>query len=798
MNLTIDLSYVNKSGSDYAKFKAWVDAQCLVTDGNYDYLFSATDAAYMYRLDGAQKYATLAMQMVEKQVTDYEAAVAAGRVPAIASDSFYSVGSMIQDVSLVYDWCGSQLTATQKTRYSAYVEETLYNLYHPTAGHWGSKAYTWSGWALTDCANNYYYSHMLAVMTWALASGSATWMTKLRDATSTGTLDKLVAYFATIPHGGSEEGTGYGTSHMRVFLLLRIWRDCTGQDLHGPHVDGSLRYWTHAITPDVKFFAPIGDQSRVSEPALFDYQLSLIAAGCMLSNDAAARNGALYTLAHATPNWMQYAFDYRDGLMPHDGAAATAPTELYYDAAEVGALFNRAAWTADALWMATICGKYDQSHAHQEQGSITLRKGAGWITASANIWSHSGIHQDTPGHNVVRFERGGTVLAQSLNTTCTKAISGTDSAGNLTVTMNLSPAYNGVTWTRRVDFAAGGVRVEDTYAGSGVTGILQWHFKDEPAIVGNVATVAGAGVTITNGDGTPATLSKVNMKTTDADYGNTWRLEARGATQGFVTTFDISGNGAPPGGGGDGGGSGDGGGDTAPPPPSDLVADFRADVSGLRVDFYDQSGGTPTAWSWDMGVGGAPREERNPTVVYAAAGVYNVALTVTAGSETASVTKAVAVGDVEQPPANVGPVADFTFTTDGLTASFDDASTDSDGAIVSRAWDFGDGTTSAGASPIHSYATAGTYGVTLTVTDDGGLTSAKTKIVALSVIIDPPPPATSAKVSITRIGRWVVDGGTAHNEEKDALEEASNLALIHPGATVAIQPPAYAVVATTA
>jgi hypothetical protein len=40
-----------------------------------------------------------------------------------------------------------------------------------------------------------------------------------------------------------------------------------------------------------------------------------------------------------------------------------------------------------------------------------------------------------------------------------------------------------------------------------------------------------------------------------------------------------------------------------------------------------------------------------------------------------------------------------------------------------------------------------------------------------------------------------VDGGTGHNEEKDALEEAGNLALAHPGVAVAITPPGYTVTA---
>ncbi|HVJ63212.1 MAG TPA: S8 family serine peptidase, partial [Tahibacter sp.] len=40
---------------------------------------------------------------------------------------------------------------------------------------------------------------------------------------------------------------------------------------------------------------------------------------------------------------------------------------------------------------------------------------------------------------------------------------------------------------------------------------------------------------------------------------------------------------------------------------------------------------------------------------------------------------------------NVAPTANFTATTSGLTANFTDTSTDSDGSIASRAWNFGDG-----------------------------------------------------------------------------------------------------------
>ena len=81
---------------------------------------------------------------------------------------------------------------------------------------------------------------------------------------------------------------------------------------------------------------------------------------------------------------------------------------------------------------------------------------------------------------------------------------------------------------------------------------------------------------------------------------------------------------------------------------------------------------------------------------------------------------------------NVAPVANFSFTTSSLVATFTDSSTDSDGSIASRAWTFGDGGTSTATSPSHTYAAAGTYSVALKVTDNGGLTNTKTTSVTVT------------------------------------------------------------------
>ena len=81
---------------------------------------------------------------------------------------------------------------------------------------------------------------------------------------------------------------------------------------------------------------------------------------------------------------------------------------------------------------------------------------------------------------------------------------------------------------------------------------------------------------------------------------------------------------------------------------------------------------------------------------------------------------------------NIAPDADFTFTTNDLGVTFTDASTDVDGSIVNWNWDFGDGNSGATANPIHTYASAGSYTVALTVTDNEGGVASQSKPVTVS------------------------------------------------------------------
>ncbi|GEM75076.1 M4 family metallopeptidase [Vibrio sagamiensis] len=74
----------------------------------------------------------------------------------------------------------------------------------------------------------------------------------------------------------------------------------------------------------------------------------------------------------------------------------------------------------------------------------------------------------------------------------------------------------------------------------------------------------------------------------------------------------------------------------------------------------------------------------------------------------------------DQPAENIPPVAAFTYSVNGKTVEFVSTSTDSDGHIVSYQWDFGDGSSQTGETVSHTYSDAGSYNVTLSVTDNGG------------------------------------------------------------------------------
>lgn len=100
---------------------------------------------------------------------------------------------------------------------------------------------------------------------------------------------------------------------------------------------------------------------------------------------------------------------------------------------------------------------------------------------------------------------------------------------------------------------------------------------------------------------------------------------------------------------------------------------------------------------------------------------------------------------------NVAPSAAFTWDCTGTACTFDaSGSGDSDGTVQSYEWTFSDGDEAGGPDPQKDFVETGTYDVTLTVTDDGGLTSSVTHSVSVVKPNVPPTAAFDATCDYTR------------------------------------------------
>lgn len=155
------------------------------------------------------------------------------------------------------------------------------------------------------------------------------------------------------------------------------------------------------------------------------------------------------------------------------------------------------------------------------------------------------------------------------------------------------------------------------------------------------------------------------------------------------------------------------------------VTDRRTPVQCSSAAFDPD--GTVVDHLWDFG-DGTTSTEANPSHTYTKLGMKKVTLTVTDDDGASSTAEVASVLVKNIPPrarfgGNGGPNSPQGVEIVGNRVDpvqFQDESEDLDGSIASHLWSFGDGSTSAEASPSHQYGGLGTFPVTLTVTDDDG------------------------------------------------------------------------------
>jgi PKD repeat protein len=147
--------------------------------------------------------------------------------------------------------------------------------------------------------------------------------------------------------------------------------------------------------------------------------------------------------------------------------------------------------------------------------------------------------------------------------------------------------------------------------------------------------------------------------------------------------------------------------------------------AGVDASLSTDPDGTIASYAWSFGEPSSTTNTANgktATHTYGATGTYTVTLVVTdnTGLTATSVQQVNIVGT-----PNVNPIASFTSTRDALLVNFTAAgSTDIDGTISTYSWNFGEPNsstnTATGLITTHAFKFAGSYTVTLTVTDNRG------------------------------------------------------------------------------
>jgi PKD repeat protein len=168
------------------------------------------------------------------------------------------------------------------------------------------------------------------------------------------------------------------------------------------------------------------------------------------------------------------------------------------------------------------------------------------------------------------------------------------------------------------------------------------------------------------------------------------------------------------------------------PPFANFLPTSASGCAELTVQYQNMSSANTTSVVWSF-PGGTPSTstEQNPVVVYTTPGLYSASLTATnaAGSISVNRTDFINVSGL--------PIPDFQIQTAGTSVVLTNTSTDA----TSYLWNFGDGTISNEANPIHNYGTTGTYPITLVVTNACG-----TNTLEQTVVIEGAPPISNFNV----------------------------------------------------
>ncbi len=446
-----------RGAPEVMRLKSLVDSALA---GARPYNFSPWFAALVFQMSGDVRYRDLAVARMDEIVTAEEALIASGTYPAVHRDSYLDVDWYLGNLSRVYDWAHDGLSDQQKARWIAYGNQAMWNVWKAPGnavsgmeGRWADRVHRWSGWATDNPANNYYRHFINAGMQLGLATHgdnpqAQEWLDTFRYQKIERELIPLLN--AKVQGGGSTEGTGYGVSTRTLWNVYDTWERSTGERLADktPHTLASIAQEIHTMTPTLDHRAVVGDSTRSVTGEMHDYNRDYLQQLIALYPNERLAGVARNVLINSSVPRMRYDYDFYSDVLYGLPRTQTTPEvdrsvlATAYWGEGTGNYAMRSDWKTDATYAHFQCGRYDESHAHADQGSFMLFRNQ-WLAYDSIQRSLSGVDQFMSLHNLVRMTMpDGAEVEMRANTLPCRVMALADNPRYSYIATDLTPVYS--------------------------------------------------------------------------------------------------------------------------------------------------------------------------------------------------------------------------------------------------------------------------------------------------------------------------------------------------------------------
>ena len=480
----------------WQRVKAVADAEVRRGSGAGD-VRMVPDLCAAYLATGETRYAARAGVLLSSYAVDRN---------TLQGDSGYPYRFWMPLVTMGLDWCYDGLTTAQRRQVATWLMNQADWVWPETNSR---RSTAWGMWP----GSNYWWGFMMTGPAALAAAGDDT-LAGTASGRDRAAFHRQLAlwhwtanalpYFARDGAGGAwVEGTNYDSSWFvgrfaDAFLTA-------GTPLSTPWFDASL-WWRLASTmPGGAFKIPFGDQSRVSDASLYAYDRMAAMAVLPAANAApqlAADVQAWLNRIGQVPDRETETSVLAEELVRYDPAAAAAPDwsglPRDYLARGPGFFTYRQSWSdPNTTVFALESGDVSQSHAALDANGLRIWKGSFWISADANIYSHSGIEQGTSNYNNMTVgdtgqnhgegNHGAIVATQVNDSLVVVRAQAKDAYGRSDKRRPVTDYLRTVAYLPRQDVFIIVDRV--AVADAARAKVWHWHMKDVPRIRGNTFTL---------------------------------------------------------------------------------------------------------------------------------------------------------------------------------------------------------------------------------------------------------------------------------------------------------------------